>query len=242
MSALLFQGRRLGFLSVLLVFFSWAARTNSAQATFNWESQARLHHAFGRQSGRLTLSQVDVEFLPNNGPVLRWPFEEIETFDLLNPRHLVITGYKNRSWHRHGNRKFRFDLGTPMPPRVAAEFAKRLGKPVRNGDPNPTAPTFATIPARHRTFWGGTNGTLRFDADGIEYVTTAGKGGRSWHWSDIDTLANPDPYHFTLTGYRETFEFELKDPMSSLLFDRLWDQLYARDFGKLVPVHEGQNP
>ena len=215
---------------------------NSAQTTLNWESQARLHHVFGGKSGRLALGQDGVAFRPRSGPLFRWPFVEIKTFDLLNPRRLVITGYKNRSWHRQGGRKFRFDLETPMPPSVAAKLAAHVGKPVRNGDPNPTAPSFAAIPARHPTFWGGTNGTLRLGADGIEYVTATGKGGRNWRWSDIDTLANPDPYHFTLTGYLETFDFELKEPMSQALFDRLWDHLYARDFKSAALAGEGQNP
>lgn len=215
---------------------------NSAEGTLNWESQARLHRAFGSKPGRLTLGKDSVEFRPRNGSLLHWAFAEISTFDLLNPRRLIITGYENRSWHRHGDRKFRFDLATPMPPNVAAEFARDIGKPVRNGDPNPTAPNFAVIPARHPTFWGGTNGKLRLGADGVEYVTTTGKGGRNWRWSDIDTLANPDPYHFTVTGYRETFDFELKEPMSRALFDRLWDDLYARDFKTAALAGKGQNP
>ena len=214
---------------------------NSTETTLNWESRARLHHEFRGKSGRLTLSQDGLEFRPSNGPFLRWSFVEIKTFDLLNPRRLVITGYENRSWHRHGERKFRFDLDTPMPPSIAAEFARQVGKPVRNGDPNPTALSFAFIPARHRTLLGGTNGTLRFDADGIKYVTTTGKGGRNWRWSDIDTLASPDPYHFTLTGYRETFDFELKEPMSRALFDSLWNHLYARDFRSAALAGEDQN-
>lgn len=213
-----------------------APMPTSNTSTLNWESQARLHHLFGRKSGRLTLSQAGIEFLPISGAALRWPFEEIKTFDLLNPRRLVITDYQNRSWHRSGERQFRFDLNTPMPPNVAAELARDVGKPARNGNPNPSATSFATIPARHPTFWGGTNGTLRLGDNGIQYVTTTGKGGRSWRWSDIDTLANPDPFHLTVTGYRETFDFELKEAMSPRLFDRLWDQLYARDFG---PVRAG---
>ena len=129
-----------------------------------------------------------------------------------------------------------------MPPGVAGEFARNVGKPVRNGDPNSATPIFATVPARHGTLWGGTNGTLRFGADGIEYLTPTGKGARDWRWSDIDTLAHPDPYHFTVTGYRETFEFELKEPMTSVLFDRLWDHLYARDFKSVDRAGGDHNP
>jgi uncharacterized protein (DUF2344 family) len=39
-----------------------------------------------------------------------------------------------------------------------------------------------------------------------------------------------------LGGYLETFDFELKQPISADLFDRLWDHLYARDLNvKQIP-------
>ena len=104
------------WLILLLLFLGCAVRVSSAQTGLNWESRARLHHMFGGKAGRLTLGPSGVEFHPNGGPVLHWPFQEIKTLDLLTPRHLVITDYQNRSWHRHGDRKFRFDLDTPMPP------------------------------------------------------------------------------------------------------------------------------
>lgn len=198
-------------------------------ATFGWESQARLRHGLGGISGTLTLGQDGVVFRPTKGSSLHWPFLEVATFDLLSPRRLVITGYENRSWHRHGERKYRFDLSTAMPPDIATELARRVAKPVRDGNPNPAATSFATIPARHRTFAGGTNGTLRFGPDGIDYITTDGKGGRSWRWSDIETLANPDPFHLRVNGYLETFTFELKQAMPQELFDRLWGEINARD-------------
>ena len=197
--------------------------------TLDWESQARLHHGLEGRPGTLTLSKDGLVFHPTKGSTLQWPFLEIQTFDLLSPRRLVITGYENRSWHEHGERTYRFDLSVAMPPDIAAELARSVAKPVRNADPNPTATSFATIPARHRTLAGGTNGTLHFGPDGIDYLTTNGKDGRSWRWSDIQTLANPDPFHLRVNGYRETFDFELKQPMSRELFDRLWGEIYARD-------------
>ncbi len=197
--------------------------------TLAWESQARLHHGLESSPGTLTLSQDGVVFRPTKGTTLQWPFLEIQTFDLLSPRRLVITGYENRSWHEHGERKYRFDLSVAMPPDIAAELARRVAKPVRNADPNPTATSFATILARHRTLAGGTNGTLHFGPDGIDYLTTNGQGGRSWRWSDIQTLAKPDPFQLRVNSYRETFTFELKQPMPRELFDRLWDEIYAHD-------------
>ena len=210
--------------------------------TLDWESQARLHRGLESSPGTLTLSQDGVVFRPTKGTTLHWPFLEIQTFDLLSPRRLVITGYENRSWHEHGERKYRFDLGVAMPPNIAAELARRVAKPARNADPNPTATSFATILARHRTLAGGTNGTLHFGPDGIDYLTTNGQGGRSWRWSDIQTLAKPDPFQLRVNSYRDTFTFELKQPMSRELFDRLWDEIYAHDLSGSALGVSKKNP
>jgi hypothetical protein len=118
-------------------------------------------------------------------------------------------------------------LSESVPPDVASDLTERVEKPVRNGVPDPNAPMLTEIPARHHTWFGGSNGTLRLRASGIDYVTADGRDGRSWRWSDIQTIANPEPYQLRVTAYREIFEFELKRPLSRELFDRLWDYLYA---------------
>ena len=159
----------------------------------SWGSKARLHQRFKSAAGDFALSEHDVEFRPVKGSPLHWSFIEIKTVNLLTPRRLTLTSYENRGWHRPGDRQFRFELNTPVPPSVAAELIKRVGKPAINGNPDPQVPSFATIPARHGTLNGGTNGILRFRDDGIDYVTGQ-QGGRSWRWADIQTLANPDPY------------------------------------------------
>ena len=87
---------------------------------------------------------------------------------------------------------------------------------------------FATLGARHRTRGGGTNGILRFRESGIDYVTDSGRGARSWRWADIQTIARRDSFHFSVGAYRETFDFQLKEPMSRALFERLWNEIYAR--------------
>jgi hypothetical protein len=181
-------------------------------------------------------------FHPTKGSTLNWPFLEVQTFDLLSPRRLVITGYENRNWHEHGERKYSFDLSVAMPPDIAAELARRVAKPVRNADPNPAATSFATILARHRTLAGGTNGTLHFGPDGIDYIATNEQGGRSWRWSDIQTLAKPDPFHLRVNSYRETFTFELKQPMPRELLDRLWDEIYAHDLNGSAVSGPKKNP
>jgi hypothetical protein len=211
----------------------------AAMAGLKWTSAARWEHGLKKPAGTLLLTDAGVEFQAASGPPLNWRFEEIQTFNL-SPRKLRLTGYENRRWRFHGERSFSFDLQSPMPPDVAAELARHVAKPAANGIPNPSAPAYAFLGARHRTRSGGTNGVLRFRDSGIDYVTTSGRGARTWRWADIETIASPDPYHFRVGGYRETFEFELKEPMSRSLFDRLWNDVYVRSLSG-VNLHGGSN-
>lgn len=196
---------------------------------FHWESQARLRGRWGSTRGALVLSEQGVEFRPAKGPPLRWAYVEIKVIALFTPRRFKLTSYDNRDWHRGGDREFRMEMSEPMPPNVAQELISRTVKPAINGVPDPNASRFASIPARHRTSSGGTNGILRFGDEGIDYIASGNQDSRSWRWSDIQTLANPDPYHFRVGGFLETFDFELKLPMTRQLFDRVWDSVYARD-------------
>ena len=127
-----------------------------------------------------------------------------------------------------------------MPPRIAAELAKQVGKPVRNDEPVTTAAAIAEIPAHRRVWSGGNNGRLRIKEDGIDYVSESGRDSRSWRWSDIQTLANPNPYEFRVTGFREVAEFDLKQPLARDVFEKLWDRLYAGGLN-LSPGHEASH-
>jgi len=214
-------------------------------ATIQWQSPAKFRQLLKKAvPGTLLFDNDGIEFKSRKFSH-RWLYGEIETFDLSGARELLITGYENRHWHEPGERRFRFTLNQPMPPDIAAGFTKRVGRPVINGDPNPGDPypggaVIAELPAHHRERFGGSNGTLRLRADGIDYVAADGRDGRSWRWSDIQTIANPDPWEFRVMAYREIVEFDLKRPLSRDLFDRLWDSLYAQDLN-LVPPREGRH-
>jgi hypothetical protein len=107
-------------------------------------------------------------------------------------------------------------------------MAQWLGKPSRNADPDRAAGSFAAISAKHSKPFGGSNGELRFGVGGIEFMTTVAGDARAWRWADIQTIANPDLYHFRVAGYLETYEFELKQPMTPQLFDRVWAYVYGQ--------------
>ena len=194
-----------------------------------WQAPAQFERLLNKAiHGTLRFDSGGIEFQSPRFSQ-RWLYGEIKTFDLSGARELIITDYGNRHWHEPGDRRFRILLSQPMPPEIAAGLAARVGRPVINGDPDPNAAVIAEIPAHRRERFGGSNGTLRLREDGIDYVASDGRDGRSWRWSDIQTLANPDPWEFRVTAYREIVEFDLKRPLSPALFDRLWDFLYAHE-------------
>jgi hypothetical protein len=199
-----------------------------SRPAIEWQSPAEFRQLLKRAiKGTLLFDNDGIEFRAPKFS-LRWLYGEIKTFDLSGARELVITDYENRHWHEPGERSFRFTLSQPMPPGTAAGFTARVGRPVINGDPYPSD---AVIAER----FGGSNGTLRLREDGIDYVAADGRDGRSWRWADIQTLANPNPWEFRVMAYREIVEFDLKQPLSSELFDRLWNSLYAQDLNVAPP-------
>lgn len=216
-----------------------AGGESRVMAPLNWGSSARWRHGLKKTSGTVSIADSGIDFQAANGFQLRWQFQDVQTFDL-SPRHLTVTGYENRRWDLPGERRFSFDLASAVPPAVADALSERIAKPAVNGVPDPKAPAFAALGARHQTRGGGTNGVLRFRKSGIDYVTRSGRGARDWRWADIQTLAFPDAYHFRIGGFREIFEFELKEPMSNELFDRLWNDVYARDFSGVKQKGEVQ--
>ena len=208
-------------------------------APLNWKSPARLHHSFKSTPGSLIFTASGIEFRSESRFSHRWAFGEVKTFEL-TAREFVLADYENRQHHLPGIRHFRFDLKERIPPAVAAELASMVGKPVVDADPDGGAQAFFEIPARHGTPLSGTNGTLRFRDQGIDYLSASAEGSRSWRWADIETLANPDRYHLRVCGYRETFDFELKQPLPGEIFERLWDHLYTRDLNIAAP-REGEH-
>lgn len=193
-----------------------------------WETQAREIRAplTPKVHGILAINEKGLEFRSTSGHDQRWTFEDIHTA-FFAPHHLELDTYLNRSWHRPGTQHFKFDLEKTLPPAVAAALAARIDRPVQNADPDPAEPAIATIPVRHRTLIGGTNGVLRFRNGGIDYITSSRGDSRSWRWADLQTLSDPDPYHLFLFGYRDTYTFDLKAPLSRALFNHATDEIYA---------------
>jgi hypothetical protein len=205
-----------------------AGAGESSRAALRWTTQARERRTplLAKARGRLAIGAKGVEFRSAKGREQRWAYQDIHTA-FIGPHRLDLETYQNRSWHRPGAQRYRFNLASAMPPAVAAALAAKIARPVQNADPDPNAPACATIPVRHRMLTGGTNGVLRFRAGGIDYVTKTRNDSRSWSWADLQTLSDPDPYHLFIFGYRDTYTFDLKAPLSRALFNHATDAIFA---------------
>jgi hypothetical protein len=200
----------------------------SSSQSEQWQKPAQWHRLLKKAvPGTLLIDDDGVEFRSAKFNQ-RWPYVEIHSFDL-STRDLTLTSYQNRPRHEPGELSFHFTWSEPMRPEIAAQFTERVGKPVRNGIPLPSVALLSEIPAHHRMWSGGSNGTLRLKDTGIDYVTENGRDSRTWRWADIQTIANPNPYELRVTGYRETVEFDLKQPLARVVFEQMWGRLYAAD-------------
>ncbi len=193
----------------------------------SWQSPAKLHHVVGSEKGDLVIDADGIEFRSAKGQRMKLPYLEVQTF-LLSSHSLAIESYQNRKKHLPGVERYRFDLSENVPPELAAELARKIQRPSQNAVPDPEAQGIV-IPAHHRTHTGGTNGTLRIRDGGIDYVTNVPGDSRSWRWADLQTLSDPDPYHLFVFGYRDTYTFDLKEPLSQSLFYRMVDALDAHN-------------
>jgi len=197
------------------------------QAATPWQSSARLRRFMGTENGTLVIGGEGIEFRSGNGRSMKRPFLEIQTF-LLSPQTLTIKTYENRKDHLPGMQRFRFDLDRDVPPKIAAELASKVQRPSRNTVPDQTSQG-VLIPAHHRTLTGGTNGFLRISDRGLAYETGVRGDSRSWRWADLQTVSDPDPFHLLVFGYRDTYAFDLKAPLSHSLYYKLVDAIDAQD-------------
>lgn len=213
---------------------------NPKHKIMSWESPARLHKLMGTEKGTLIIGGDGMEFRFENGRSMKWPFLEIQTF-LLAPQRLAIETYENRKHHLPGMQRFRFDLDQAVPPERAAELSREIQRPSQNAVPDP-ASQGVVIPAHHRTLTGGTNGILRLSDSGIDYVTGVRGDSRSWRWADLQTLSAPDPFHLLVFGYRDTYTFDLKAPLSQSLFYRMVDAIDAQNATEQGQRSEARSP
>ncbi len=92
------------------------------------------------------------------------------------------------------------------------------------------------IPVFHRHTRGGESGILRVFEEHIVFAAEVEGESRHWRYADIRDIGNLGRYKFELATYEgqfgaegKSYIFDLKRPMTSAEYDRLWTIVYERD-------------
>jgi hypothetical protein len=123
-------------------------------------------------------------------------------------------------------RKIEFDLlDGVVADRLPGFLAERLERPVLGSSSD--APEGVEIAAHHRHVLGGCDGPLVLGADAVHFVSEEPKHDRTWPFEDIETIGSADPFHFRVSSYAETYNFDLKARMPEEAYRRLWLRVFG---------------
>ena len=183
---------------------------------------------WGGEAGALTIDRSGVHYRSKNEKtVLDFAFDDIREADVSDPRKVRLFSYERAKKRLARPRLYQFKIleGTTGEA-LAAFLVERLERPVVGA--YGIQEGAGGIRAYHRHVLGGCDGSLRFDGDAVGFDSTNQKHSRTWVYADIETIGTTDPFHFRLTTYAETYNFDLKERLSPEDYRSIWRSLYSQ--------------
>ena len=217
---------------VLILILILSVTTRGLLRADSFEYRVKHDHVLGSCQGKLTSSDGEIWFEASDGKHSQtWSYIDIEKLDVVSPTRLTLKTFKSASWKKLGkDETFEFSLIEGELTAANQEFLRsKLSRPIVARLTEPKETTSAVFPVRHRHRVGGCEGQLQVEEDRLVYVSDRSKDNRVWKLSDIETIGSPDPYHFRVTTYNETFTFDLKSPLDPNIYDTLWKKIYRLD-------------
>jgi hypothetical protein len=216
------------FLSVPVLIF-WVA-TGTLLRADSLEYRVKHDHALGSCQGKLVVSDQDIRYEATDGKHSQsWSYIDIQKLDVVSATRLTVKTFTSKSWKKLGkDETFAFSLIEGQLTPANQEFLRsKLHRPIvaRLTEPKETA--LAAVPVRHRHRVGGCEGSLHVEEDRLVYFSDRLNDNRLWKPSEIETIGSPDPYHFRVTTFNETFTFDLKSPLDPKIYDALWKKIYG---------------
>ena len=197
-----------------------------ARGEFRYE--VRRDKFWGHEAGVLTIDRSGVHYRSENEKtLLDFAFEDIRKADVSNPKKVQFFIYERSKKRLARPRLYQFKILEGTTGEALAEFlAERLPRPVVGAYGIQEDAT--GIPVFHRHVLGGCDGSLRFDTEAIRFDSKNRKHSRTWVHADIETIGTMDPFHFRLTTYAETYNFDLKQRLSPEDYRSIWRGVYSQ--------------
>lgn len=179
------------------------------------------------EPGKLEIDQSGISYESKNGKTsLQVPLANIWEADISDPGSIAIETFDRGKLTLGQRTTYRFRLrAAPDRQALARFFAERLQRPVI-GQYSIAGPAPFEIPAYHRHVLGGNHGTIRIGTGAIEFISEKPKDSRTWPYPDIETIGSPDPFHFRVTSFAETYTFDLKERLPERAYDFAWQRVY----------------
>ena len=188
----------------------------------------RRDKLWGGETGVLTIGEEGVAYASENGETtIELPYQEIRKIDVADRAQVKIWTYERAAKRLTLRRKIEFELlDDAVSDRLPHFLAERLQRPVLGSSSSET-PKGVEIAAYHRHMLGGCDGTLVLGADAVHFLGKEPKHDRTWPFEDIETIGSADPFHFRISSYAETYNFDLKERVPEELYRRLWLRVFG---------------
>lgn len=212
--------------------------------------------------GTLTLDSEGLRFSPardkNGKPkALALGWNQIQQLTLTESSLEIVT-YQDVLWQVGRDRQFRFQrdksAGGNSFAKATESLRERLGSRlvIALGSPaDPGAVARWRIPAKRLGLLRGVEGSLVFLPGELFFQTEKPGESRRWSLSDIQTIAQTNPYSLTLTaperaltdqgGFR-SFSFQLKQPLGEAQYQELWRAVERAHGARLRFRHNAIRP
>lgn len=189
--------------------------------------QVRRDKLWGGEAGILTISESGVAYESGNGKTaIELPYQEIRKLDVSDPQKVRVWTYERVAKRLTQRRKIEFDLVDGIISNRLSNFlADHLERPVLGT--TGAEPTGVEIAAYHRHMFGGCNGALVLGETTVQFVSKDPQHSRTWFFEDIETIGSMNPFHFRMSSYAETYNFDLKKRLPEESYRGLWLRVYG---------------
>ncbi|MEX2264164.1 MAG: hypothetical protein WD696_19580 [Bryobacteraceae bacterium] len=179
------------------------------------------------EPGRIRIDESGVAYDSTDGKTqLRLPFKNIREADVSDPKVIRLETYDRLKARLGSQRVHRFRLRQRKHGEDLAWFlTSKLNRPVVGAYALQSEVPFK-VSAYHRHRIGGCHGEIQIGPDGVRFASEKEGDSRTWRYDEIETTGYPDPFHFRVTSFAETYTFELKERLPKQAHEMAWKGVY----------------
>jgi hypothetical protein len=215
---------------VLIMSIAWGLH---AQTSFQYPAERAK---FGRnETGTLEIDPDGISFKSANGQTsISIPLIDVKEMDLSDSSILRFETYDILKQRLGARRVHTFHLLEGKHDAPLRQFlASHLKRPIKASFDESTLSI--GIPVYHRHRLSGCAGTLMIDSSGIRFLGQKSQDSRTWSYKDIETIGRMNPFHFRVSTFAETYNFDLKERLPDDLYNLAFSQLHGLPtFGNLA--------